>query len=83
MIAQAYSNSNADHGWALAMNNNPRGIGFRIIGYGVIHIVLCIMYFWGQESSEGSRFFPLLLPLIIFGPLAFALEIYWRFLREK
>lgn len=56
-------------------------IAFRSIGYGFLHIFLCICYLWAKDNFSEARLFPVLLPLIVFGPLLFSLEIYWRFLR--
>jgi|DEB0MinimDraft_12_1074336.scaffolds.fasta_scaffold273767_3 cell shape-determining protein MreD len=59
------------------MNN----IAFRAVGYGILHLILCLIYFFGEQAFGEARLFPLLVPAIIFGPLLFALEIYFRLLK--
>ena len=63
------------------MSKKPKGIPYQLFGYAIVHLLLCSMYFIWPERYEGTRSFPLVLPMIVFGPLLNALYIYWHFLR--
>ena len=57
-------------------------IAFRAIGFGIIHLILCAMYFLGEEVFGDTRLFPFVMPTIMFGPLLFGLELYFRQLKR-
>ena len=47
----------------------------------MLHLIICAMYFLGAEVFGDTRLYPLLLPLIIFGPLLHGLELSFRLLK--
>ncbi len=59
-----------------SMAENARNIAFRLIGYGMIHIIACLIYILFPDSNAR------LYPLITLGSLLFSFEIYWKFLRK-
>ena len=49
-----------------------------MIGYGFIHLCLCAIVMLWPDVVFDTRKGALLLPIIVFGPMAFGMEEYWR-----
>jgi hypothetical protein len=50
----------------------------RLIGYGLIHLVVFAMVFVFSETFENTRLYPLLVLLLGVGPLLHAVELVLR-----
>ena len=62
--------------------SNAKPIAVRLIGYGVLHLVGSYMVVVQPDLFSATRLFPLVKAMVIAGPLLFAAEIYFRFLRK-
>ena len=57
-------------------------LSYQLISYGLIHLVLSAMFFFLPDLIEGSRYRASLILCLIFGPLAQALYLHFKHLKN-